>query len=784
LFLVSWPILIIFVLVFFRGEVFTQPDVVNYYYPTVFSYGQAIKNNLNPFWDPLTLSGFPAFIFSGQFFSPVSFIFFGFFYFLTAFHWLLAANLILAGFFTIRLIKRLGASKSASIVGGLAYVISLEAAMGIDLPLVSAGPILPLLFLILLADFKRNRWWLVVLGGLLIGFAGLAVHVNWLVIILTGGFLFSLGLGWLNQATGWRGRLKAPIRYLIMGIIGGAIGLIQFLPMIVFTPLNYRWGGMAYRLSLSESVKPFDLASFIFPSFGLPFFTSFPFLYFGIAPLIFLIAAIFIKSRPARFFLLLFAFCFLLAIWYSPLFWLLKKLPVFEYLRAPSRWLFLGFFAASVSAAFGADGFLASSDKIKKAIMAVWGWLIIIITALSLTINVISYFFGKQILAFIKDYFNSRIYLKTTGLPLEHYHQVIDDLFKQMINLFSFFNPHFLWPFASLAVSYFVIKYFHKNKNRAGYFLPAMVVLVGLNFAATFPFNTPMLSVVNRSVFNYKPQTAQFILKNPGRIFSFLPGFTEYEQLTVPYKPNQEEIFIFESELLAPKRNNFYNIPSADGFDSMMPKKYGAVIASIGSDRAVASERLVDLKIPLADKIKLFQERHNLLDLLGVKYVISGYNLENKDLKKVFETKATKYQIPIYVYENVDYLPLFFLAKNVKYINPADDNYKIITDNKNNFNEVTFIECSDCKTAGRGEGEIKAIEYSSGYLKLKTRLMADAWLVFNESNLPGWEARIDNQKTKIYSANYLFQGIMAPAGEHEIVFQFKYLNTLPFHLNK
>ena len=780
MFLVSWPILIIFVLVFFRGEVFTQPDVATYYYPTVFSYGQAIKNNLNPFWDPLTLSGFPAFIFSGQFFSPVSFIFFGLFHFLTAFHWLLAANLILAGFFTIRLIKRLGASNAASIVGGLAYVISLEASMGIDLPLVSAGPLLPLLFLILLADFKINRWWLVGLGGLLIGFAGLAVHVNWLVIILTGGFLFSLGLGWLHQTTGRGGRLKAPVRYLIMGIIGGAISLIQFLPMIVFTPLNYRWGGMAYRLSLSESVKPFDLASFIFPSFGLPFFTSFPFLYFGIAPLIFLIAAIFIKSRPARFFLLLFAFCFLLAIWYSPLFWLLKKLPVFAYLRAPSRWLFLGFFAASVSAAFGADGFLAAGDKIKKAIMAVWGWLIIIITALSLTINAISYFFGKQILNFIKNYFDSNLYLKTTGLPLEHYHQVIDDLFQRMINLFSFSNPHFLLPFASLAVSYFVIKYFYKNKNKAGYFLPAMVVLVGLNFVAAFPFNTPMLSVVNRDIFNYQPQTARFILKNPGRIFSFLPGFTEYEQLTVPYKPDQEEIFIFESELLAPKRNNFYNIPSADGFDSMMPKKYGAVIASIGSDRAVASERLVDLKISLADKIKLFQERHNLLDLLGVKYVISGYNLENKDLKKVFETKATKYQIPIYVYENPDYLPLFFLAKNVKYINPADDNYKIITDNKNNFNETTFIECDNCPPIAAQKTEIGVEKYSSGYAKIKIKSAADAWLIFNEQNLPGWRATIDGQPTKIYPANYLFQAVLVPAGQHEIIFEYKYSEIFKF----
>ncbi len=401
----------------------------------------------------------------------------------------------------------------------------------------------------------------------------------------------------------------------------------------------------------------------------------------------------------------------------------------------------------------------------------------ITLTSLSLFLSTIFYFFGAKILFLLKEYFNSNIYSRTSAkLPIEYYHKVIDDLFNQSINLFNFLNLKFILPFIIMVISYLVIRYFYSHKNYINYFLASTVLVTGLNFIMIFPFN---FSTIDRDLFNNQPKTVQFISENDNRIFSFLPGFTEYQKLTIPYNPGPKESFIFQSEFLMPKLNALYNIKSVDGFDSMMPRKYSEIIALIGSDRAVIGDKLSEMEISLEDKIKLFQERQNLLDMLGVRYIISGYGLEDENLKKVFTTNVTKYEIPVYIYENKDFLPLAYFANETEYLNPDSEiNEEIIINNKNDFNRSTFIECSDCNDLKIGDRNIKVVESKNGYLKLKADISSESWLIFNEQNVPGWEVTIDGHNDNIYTANYLFQSVLVPAGEHEIIFNFSYWNII------
>jgi len=774
--LISLPILIIFIFIPINGQVIVDDDVLHYTYPILYSFGDALQNNFNIFWNNNILSGFAVFIGWGGFFSPFNLIFFRFLDFLTAYHLLIVLNLILSGFFTLRLLKELNVSNLAALIGGLAYVISIGT---IDLSLVNSFPLLPLIFWILLLSFRKNQWWLVLLGGLVIGFGWISAHYNWLTMVLGGGFIFSLGISWIYCQKGWRNYIKIPIRYLVMILIGSIIGLIQLLPLMNYTKLSSRLGGMSYNQASEGAVILPDFIDFILPNFNLPFFSGASVFYFGIIPLIFMISAIFIKSRKARFFSFSFFLCLVLAIKYSPLFWILQKIPVFEYLRVPSRWMFLGLFAGSILAGLGAENFLSkNNENLKKRILIIFKWGLMALTSLSLLLSIVFYFFGVKILYLLKEYFNSNIYSKTTGLPIEYYYKVIDDLFNKSINLFNFLNLKFILPFIVIVISYLTIKYFYKNKNISKYFLASAVLVTGLNFIIIFPFN---FSTIDRSLFDYQPQTVQFISKDNDRVFSFLPGFTEYQKLTIPYNPEREQSFIFQTEFLMPKLNALYNIKSADGFDSMMPKRYSEIIALIGSDRAVIGDKLSELEISLEDKIKLFQERQNLLDMLGVRYIISGYDLENEYLKKVFTSNITKYEIPVYVYENSDFLPLVYLANKIEYLNPdSEENLEIIINKKNNFNEVTFIECNNCKSVDKGNGNIEVIEYKNGYLKLRVNISTESWLIFNEQNVPGWKATINGYDSDIYTANYLFQAILIPIGEHEIIFKYSYFDIFFF----
>ena len=67
--------------------------------------------------------------------------------------------------------------------------------------------------------------------------------------------------------------------------------------------------------------------------------------------------------------------------------------------------------------------------------------------------------------------------------------------------------------------------------------------------------------------------------------------------------------------------------------------------------------------------------------------------------------------------------------------------------------------------------EIQTEEFKPEFVKIKTSGNG-GWLVYSDANLPTWEATIDNQKTNIYTANYLFKSVFVPKGEHEITFKY------------
>ena len=781
LFLIAWPVLFVYAAVFLSGLVFFNNDIFNFY-AVIFNYSKSLHNNLGIFLNPFILSGFPDFA-ASSLFSPIYFIFFRLFYFLTAYHWLLALNLILGGFFMTAFLREFKIHNLAAVIGGLAWVISIQS---IDLPVVNGLPLLPFICWMIVWFFRSRSFWPIVWGGVAIGMGCLSVHYNWLFIILTGGFIFALSLPWIFNQSSEKKYFNSVGGYSAMGVIGFFIGLVQFFPAIVYSQLSSRWGGMAYGQSAGGIVSFFDLFSLIFPSFELPYLTQSPFLYFGILPLVLLIVAFSIKSRPARFFTFLVILITIMVVPYSPLFFVIQKLPIFEYFRVPARWMFLGLFAASALAGFGADKLMVLENlKTRKIILKIFGWLILIISFCSIVSNTVYYFFGNRILGWLENYFKNNFYSKTTQLPIEHYNQVIKDLFEVIMGLLSFGNLKFVLPFVVLVLSYFFWRYFLKYQDKTKYFLPAAVLMIGFNFIIVFPFDAANISVIKKEVFSYQSEVAKFIRQNEGRVFSFMPGFSEWHELTVPHKPKPEDTFIFESELMAPKINVFSGIRSADGFDSMEPNKYAKIVALLGSDRAVSGEKLSDLKITLAEKIKLFQERHNLLDMLAVKYVISSYNLEDKNLKKVFETLATRYQIPVYVYENIDSPSLIFWAENIKYLNPSDDNYKIIIERSNNFKDKNFIECVDCPIIeANKEIGVNINKYDNGYIKIIASIPQEAWLVFNEQNLPGWRATIDGKEVKIYTANYVFQAVLVPAGQHEIIFDYRYSEVIKFLFKK
>jgi len=79
---------------------------------------------------------------------------------------------------------------------------------------------------------------------------------------------------------------------------------------------------------------------------------------------------------------------------------------------------------------------------------------------------------------------------------------------------------------------------------------------------------------------------------------------------------------------------------------------------------------------------------------------------------------------------------------------------------------------SECQSKGSGEAQV--YDKSPGHISIGTDLEKSSWLFWSQTWYPGWEAVVDGvQIIEVERANYLFQAVCMPAGEHtvEITYQ-------------
>lgn len=778
-----WQLLFIILVVFIvlrpvltKDQIFMQTDSLNWSYPDLSFYQDAIRGNNGIWWNPYIFSGFPTYLsVTGGYLSPIFYLFLLLFDYLSVFHWLIFFNLILGGYLTVRLLINFKIGFVAALIGGFAYLLSSRILIT-DLPVINYFPYFPAVCLILIYCYKKNGWLPVFLGSLVIYLAWVTVHYNWLLLIFANGFIFSIFYPWIMGERSYKKYLNLFFNFLLIMVGGSLLASPLIFSLIKYLPYSYRAIGYGYQEASASAIQLFDFANFFLPFFNMPFWFSGAQLYIGILPIFFIVFSLILynKNRVVRYFASFFIICLLVAVSYSPFFWLMQKLPILNFFRGSVRWMFLGSFAGSILAGFGAESFLNDNfGKYRKKLIKIFKYLFLLIVIMALASNILDYFLREEILNQTINYFDNNLYQRTTGLPLEHYHSVIKNKYLDIVNIFSFSNAQFFYPFIIILISYLELFIFTTYKKYKEYFLFSALLVISVNFILIAPLS---FQLIPKKIFNYNPKIARYISDNPGKVFSFLPGFSEYNKLSTAHKSSPRNGFIFQTEMLAPNTSGFYKIKSADGFNSLMPKRHVDIISLLGSDRVVGGEKLSELRIPLPEKINLFKEHLNLIDLLGVKYIISAYPMEDKQLNNVLTVEITDYKIPLYLYRNENNLPEVYFASNIVFLEPNKDseNLEKIKDKRNNFKEKTFIECIDCqKAAGPLDSSIQVIVEKNGYLKIQTANKNDGWLVFSQSNLPGWSAKIDGTKTDIYYANYLFQGIYLEEGSHDVIFEYK-----------
>lgn len=221
-----------------------------------------------------------------------------------------------------------------------------------------------------------------------------------------------------------------------------------------------------------------------------------------------------------------------------------------------------------------------------------------------------------------------------------------------------------------------------------------------------------------------------------------------------------------DKRIFPPNVSVMYHLQSVDGYDPLYLLSYGELIAaeergkpdiisSFGFNRIITPENYAS----------------RLIDLMGVKYILSLDPLQDKKLKKVFSERYTN------VYENTAAYPRIFFVEHVLY---SENNKKAIAsmfDNSTDLRTNAVIEYADTAVL-RGEhqtwsysnGTIHAIDYKENSVAFDTQNVSDGFLVLTDTYYPTWHAVIDGKETSIYRTDYTFRGIFVPAGRHHVVF--------------
>ena len=795
-----WPML-------FGKYLFPQKFIglFHYMYFTVmeyFVYGLGMLPNWWHAYDSgypinLTLDGFlnPIFILSLKYLPPF-----------------LANNLMVFIFFVINAVSlyalglALKLSRSGSLIAAISYGFSgVMIAYGDVTGIIAVLPFLPLSFLCCLKIFQgKIKWfwfWL-----LLLVYSWIGGWSETVVYALAAVSFFAIYLIIKNRN---REEFKYYYPLLFFGAIFISVVILSpwFLSLLHFVSYSQRGQGIDIGGAANMPTTLSHLIHMINPRISVFYGESLPFialgdydffLFIGILPLLLVISALFIKDKKEKGYLVFFFFlalgAILMTIKNSPLFWFFHQIPVLKWFQGYWKWSFVIVFSLAILAGYGIDNIrdFFKNRFAKHAIIALWVLMIIAILGIS-AITV----FDQKIKTAIASYGIAR-YKNTPDKVFQrseaYYHHIIEKMSESLVSSFSFKNKiviliMILWL---ISLSCFTLVKYQIIPHQKWKMLAVIITLLGSVLVWTdFLNGTPV------SYLKSEPETAKYI------------------HLIDSYRSNKLPIDKNSSKELEPFRIFLY---TPDQFISILSEKYGVDLAEYNNrlllnremmddnmhimfdfdtfynHQTLASQRLLDMyylarqqsilaksyadKNPFDQYLNDFSSEKNmeLLGMLNIKYILTPFELEN-NLNPIFTTHIIDNKLPVYIYQNPYFMPRWYFSNNIKWSHGTNE--KILEDLMaiDNFRQTTLLEplnANDLKIITKPEPDdsFELQLYTAGKLQMKTKTKNYRFLVFNESRIPFWQATINGNPAALYTANYLYQAVLAPPGENIIEFRY------------
>lgn len=278
-------------------------DGVRFYYPLLNFVQSLWQQGQIPFWNPYAVAGMPVLANgNNQVFYPITLLLLLAMPAAQALSWSTIWHAFLGSLFCFLFIRTLGAGYLGALIGAISFVFGALIYWMPALPTFQAIIWLPLLFWAFERGLRSKNWHWCIAGGVILCLQILAGNVQMVYYSLTGLGLYAIYRGllyWLNEQN-FRSALRPLIILFLTALIGLALAAIQLLPTLELLPQGVR-GQVDFNPEFSWAVLlrllvPDILGTDIDRNLA-PVFAHELYLYFGLLPLLFLIASVFSPYR-------------------------------------------------------------------------------------------------------------------------------------------------------------------------------------------------------------------------------------------------------------------------------------------------------------------------------------------------------------------------------------------------------------------------------------------------------------------------------------------------------
>jgi O-antigen/teichoic acid export membrane protein len=641
----------------------------------------------------------------------------------------------------------------------------------------------------------KTLW--VILGAVTLGVQILAGHIEFTIYTLLVTAVYA---AWRLASQWWQTRQLPITNYQLpktilpltaMILLGLMLGAVQLVPLYELGQVNFRQESASYDEVIGFAFKPRRVLTLALPNFfGNPSHQSYrdvfsgedvPFsqnyygeaktnsewgiknyvegaIYLGILPLFlaFLGAIGGWRRRKGQvsFFAGL-AFFSLAFIFGTPLYAILYYgLPFVNQLHTPFRWVFPLSLAVAVLAGFGVefletgDWRLETKNRISlQSLVSLLGWLATvggILLLVGLGLSRLAYGRFQPIV--------QRLFLGLAGAP------------QAFPNADAFYSYTF-WQLLTLgllllgvAILFWLSKRGGKQpapaKARGPYWIVAAAVLIIVDvFLANRGFNASN----DPALLDFKPEMVQWLEAQPG-----------YWRLT-SFAPNGDKPFNANSGWL-------FGLPDVRGYDSIIPKQYTEYMAAIEPQAELPFNRIQ----PITNWESL---NSPLLDVLGVKYVISSETIDLPQYSEVWQGEGVR------IYENAAVAPRAYTLPTAA--TAVSNNALAAMTTQYDPRQFVNIETRDWRLETIPASSLQSpvsspyqpaqiTAYTNREVVVQTAVSQPSWLILSDSYFPGWKAYVrplsasDDAEieTTITRVNGNFRGVPLEKGEWQIRFRY------------